>query len=691
MVDKKIFWFFALALIVAVVLLTAVNWLFIPEWQYTPGGIWKILGNSIGYASIFFAGLIAALNTLGLLGVTKKKDVESPSFLHQLPELENSFFGRTQQLQSLKEMHTSKKVNAFGIVGMGGIGKTMLALAFAQTIANKCYAEIFLDMRGVESNPVNSEEAMLHVIRSFHPSFGETENVSLIVGAYRSIFHNRRILVFFDNVKDEEQIKNLLPPKTSVMIFTSRQGFLLPDCHTFLVPLMSTLESQQFLLKMADRLTKDESDKIAELCGYLPNALSKAGRILREYLNLDVSEYIKRLSYAKNRIDLIEPTTDVSYNLLSNQLKKVWRKLSVFPEGFGMEAAQKVLEVDFENCEQMLFNLNKVSMLSAYRSRPSVIQGEEQVEIRFRLHDLDRVFADSKLEVGERQKVYLKFAEYYSGVLKFAGRLYENGGPNSLFALDVFDREWGNIEHGQNISSKYRNKSDRMADLCVDFSLNAAGLLDLRVSNRKIIEWSNAALEIARGKKDLVAEGIALNNLGTAYSDLGDFDVATPLLERSLDIAEKTKNKFYLFARVANLGNLLRRKGDLRLSLSHHNRAYAIAGELKNRSFQTQELINIGNVYLDMGEKEEALEKHLLGLNEAKSLENKFIETKALLTLARDYETIGSRLMALKYYRASLFSARTLGAREIEVEVIKLYKDSLDSIGLGLLGRIFLR
>ena len=647
MVSKKTSWFFVLAFVAAVILLTAINWFFIPGWQNTPGGIWKILGNSLSYAVIFFASVVTILSALGLLG-GKKNYTEASGFFHQLPESEKNFFGRRQQLQSLREIYKAKKNNVFGIVGMGGIGKPTLAIAFAEDISSKFDAEIFLDMRGVEMNPVNSEEAMLHVIRSFHPTFSETENVSLIIGAYRSVFRDKRILVFFDNVKDESQIANLLPPKTGSMIFTSRQRITLPNVQTFPLPLMSAVESQQFLLKIATRLKTNEADKIAELCGYLPNALSKAGEILREYSKLVPSEYISKLSDAKSRIDLIEPTTSVSYNLLSNQLKRAWRKLSVFPEGFGMEAAQKILGVDFELCEQMLFNLNKVSMLSAYRSRPSVIQGEEQIEVRFKLHDLDRVFAGSKLKFDEREEIHLKFAKYYDGVLNFAGRLYEQGGSDSLFALDVFDREWVNIGHAQYISSLYSNKNDEMADLCVGFSLNAAGLLDLRFSKKKIVEWSSIALEITRRKKDLVNEGISLNNLGTAYSDMGEFDVATPLLEESLAIAEKTKNTFLQFARLANLGNLFRRKGELELSLIYHNRAYEIADKLKNRKLQIQELLNIGNVYCDMGKKEKALEKHLLVLNEARLLEDKIIETKALLNLARDYESIGDKYTAFK-------------------------------------------
>ena len=53
---------------------------------------------------------------------------------------------------------------------MGGVGKTALALKLAEELT-PLYpdAQLYLDLKGVDPQPLTAADAMAFVIRSFHP------------------------------------------------------------------------------------------------------------------------------------------------------------------------------------------------------------------------------------------------------------------------------------------------------------------------------------------------------------------------------------------------------------------------------------------------------------------------------------------------------------------------------------------
>jgi len=50
---------------------------------------------------------------------------------------------------------------------------------------------------------------------------------------------------------------------------------------------------------------------------------------LKERRDLGVAEYLQRLQEARNRVELVEASFSLSYDLLSLEMKRLWRLLSV--------------------------------------------------------------------------------------------------------------------------------------------------------------------------------------------------------------------------------------------------------------------------------------------------------------------------------------------------------------------------
>lgn len=613
---------------------------------------------------------------------------ETMSFLHQLPELPKNFTGRDEQLKELERQLTKSTTNTFGIFGMGGLGKTTVTVAFAYQTSDKFDAEIFIDMGGMTDRPITSEEVMLHVVRSFSPTYSIQENNSLLIGAYRSILKENKVLLLFDNIRDEKQIQGLIPPTNSILIFTSRKKFSLPDSFFLELPLMSEEEACLLLRKTTNRPNKTETRQIAKLCGYLPNALVKAGSILNERRDLSVGKYISMLLDAEKRIALTDASTSLSYNLLNNQLKTAWKRLSIFPRDFGVEAACFILECSESVCRKILNELTKLSLLTPQLTPPTVPNEYDITESRFKLHELDREFARAKLKKDEQKRLELTLAEYYSTVLNAIFNYFNKGGTDYLVSLSAFDREWVNIENAQRISAKYSRTNDRAAEICISLCTNSPGLLDIRMPKNIIIEWSETALRITRRKRDIINSGVALNNLGTAYSDSLEIEKAIPLLKESIEIAQRTNMPHYLIGRLDNLGNAYRRKGDIENSLKYHMDAYEKAKETNNTNHLMGTLSNIGNVYRDIGDIKNALHYHQLDLKLVREKGITHWETLVLVNLCIDYLIQRNLLRALKNCLLALKHAKELRIASLEAMSLQLLRDMFITMFLNRSGRI---
>ena len=68
---------------------------------------------------------------------------------------------------------------------------------------------------------------------------------------------------------------------------------------------------------------------------------------------------------------------------------------------------------------------------------------------RYSLHDLVRLFASGHLITDERAAVQRQHAEHYLSVMWETDRLYKQGNEFIAQGLALFDREWANIQAGQ--------------------------------------------------------------------------------------------------------------------------------------------------------------------------------------------------------------------------------------------------
>ncbi|MBI5081207.1 MAG: hypothetical protein HZB17_07905, partial [Chloroflexi bacterium] len=390
-------------------------------------------GVNISDGNTFNTGNIAGRD----LTITQSAPTPIAYSLHQLPSPEADFVGRQKELDDLLRQANEKGAHISGLRGQGGVGKTALAVVFAHAIRDQYpEAQLFIDLRGAGDQPITPREALEKFLRAFYPpdiKFPDDEVT--LHNAYLSILHDKRAIVLLDNAKDSAQIKLLVPPSSCFLLVTSRFHFALPGLHPINLEILSEKDSIELLEKICPRLREKKpvflektgfsEVEIANLCGYLPLALRAAASLLEVNQDLDPAHYVAQLRDERTRLEKfgtegvdisVEASLNLSYAPLDDETKRVFRSLSVFPADFE-SSAEEIICDDVEH--QHLSDL----------MRRSLVIYEDDTK-RYRLHDLARLFADSRTSDEERFNMQLKHATHYKNVLGAADDLYLKGGDS---------------------------------------------------------------------------------------------------------------------------------------------------------------------------------------------------------------------------------------------------------------------
>ncbi|MBI5081720.1 MAG: tetratricopeptide repeat protein [Chloroflexi bacterium] len=599
---------------------------------------------------------------------------EKFDYLHQLPSPPADFVGRDAELKTLREYMKHGGATICAARGLGGVGKTTLALKLAHDLKNDYPdAQFYLDLRGASDKPLSPSDALAHVIRAYHPTAKLPESEVELRSIYLSALDGKRALVLMDNAKDAKQVEPLIPPSSCLLLVTSRQKFVLPDIRTIDLESLPLDDAKSLLLQIAKRIG-NYAEEIAELCGKLPLALRLAGSALAEQIDLEPTQYVKRLGDKKNRLQLIEASFSLSYDLLTKKQQKLWRMLAIFPSSFEYKAANAVWTLGriqrFLASLGMTFaaarNANEEKAQDSLGDfvRYSILAYDPATK-RYALHDLAKVFADSRLSEKEKYEAGLRHATHYKDVLSLAERLYLKGNENITQGLKLYNTEVENIQHGQAWASVRVNENDAIAQVCNRYAWQWS-ILNLLLHPRIYIGWIESALVAARKLKNKQAESGHLGNLGLAYSELGETRRAIELYDQGLKIQREIGDKHIEGAILGNLGLAYSILGEARKAIEFYQQALKIMQEIGDKLAEGSIVCNLGLAYSDLGEISKATEFYEQALKIGREIGARRGEGQALGNLGLAYSNLGETRKAIEFHEQALKISSEIGDRHGE-------------------------
>ncbi len=214
-----------------------------------------------------------------------------------VPYRRNPFFtGREELMPRLHTLLRQEKAAALTqslvLSGLGGIGKTQMAVEYAYRYSQQ-YASIFwLNAETTES--ILSSYAVLATLLDL-PEQQESDQQKVVAAVNRWLTAHRDWLLIVDNVEEHERIASVLPSSPEgCLLFTTRRQSLGMLAYPLEVERMSQEEGIRFLLHRSRRLSLDEpldvcsfaevmeAGKIVTEMEGLPLALDQAGAYIEE-------------------------------------------------------------------------------------------------------------------------------------------------------------------------------------------------------------------------------------------------------------------------------------------------------------------------------------------------------------------------------------------------------------------------
>lgn len=321
----------------------------------------------------------------------------------RLPNDVPDFVGRVEQIAAVSELLTGGGqapgvVVISAIAGMGGVGKTALAVRVARELAGR-FADgvLYVNLRGFGvGEPMTPLEALNTLLQQLgfavHRPPESTEEAA---GLFRTVCAGRKLLVVLDNAVGVDQVLPLLPGTSScAVIVTSRRALAgLPGARSLELAVLPEDEALALLIAVAgsERIKSDlpAAREVVARCGSLPLAIRIAGSRLAAEPSWTVADLARRLADESARLDLLGDGVRASIALslagtsaTDVAAAEIFGLLGLFEgDELDLKVAARLVDRPEAEVEPLLEHLVDLHLLESASPR------------RYQFHDLVRTYA----------------------------------------------------------------------------------------------------------------------------------------------------------------------------------------------------------------------------------------------------------------------------------------------------------
>ncbi len=650
------------------------------------------------------------------------RNVVKPEPLWKVPATFTLLIGREQDVAATVAMLLRPEVRLLTLVGIGGIGKTRLAIQIATQLRSS-----FADGVSFARLASTSDPALIPSIIAESLGIQQVGNLS-ILEQVKLFLQDKQLLLILDNfeqlVTAATLVEDLLAACPALkVIVTSRTVLRLRAEFEYPVDPLTLPDlgrspndtgigqstAVALFVQCAQmvnpnfQLTQTNSRTIAEICVQLdglPLAIELAAarsRLLPPQALL--SRLTKRFEVLTGGAvtlpvhqQTLRNTLKWSYDLLDANEQRLFRRLAVFEPGWTLEAAEALGNASSEDHDDLPILDGLASLIDKSLVRQI---NREEAEPRFFMFMTVREYGLECLrESGEEERIQGAYTNYYLALVEEAEPHLK--GEQQLLWLRKLDLAQENLRAALSWLITHE-KGEKALRFCAELwwfwqtrgywsegrrwlkaaltlpsagertlvrarALSAAG--ELAGAQTDWLEAHQLLSESMLLFKELGDDGgfmLPMSTMGWILVRQGDYAAAAPMLEECITRCRELGLNWELCRVLLWLGNLTHLQGDLEQAIAVYQEGLALARELGDRTLICRGLNNMGYTFYLKGDLVQAIAPTQKGLALARELGDKLFILQTLETLGSIALSQGDLVQAITCYTEGYSLSRELG------------------------------
>jgi predicted ATPase/class 3 adenylate cyclase len=399
------------------------------------------------------------------------------AFPGNLPVQVSSFVGRERQIERTAAALADSRVVT--LTGVGGVGKTRLAVQVAAEVLPRFRDGAWL----VELAPIREAAGVVGALAAV---FGVVERRELtLVQSLIEFLRTKQLLVLLDNCEHllepvAEVVESLeLECPGVVILATSREGLAIEGERVLPVPSLQApapdaspdaageSDAVRLFVERARSvdpdfsLTLENAPAVVQICRRLDGvalAIELAAARVVAMSPAELAQGLERrfdtLSARRRRVverhQTLRAAIDWSYDLLSDEERRLLARLAIFAGGWNRQAAEAVCG------GEPLVRTQVFDLLAALVTKSLVVAQRDGPETRYRLLETILEYGEERLaEYVEIEDLNAGHAEYFCALgLELSEELY---GPNQVAAAGRLSTEQENLLAAMNYAMETEN------------------------------------------------------------------------------------------------------------------------------------------------------------------------------------------------------------------------------------------
>ena len=611
-----------------------------------------------------------------------------------LPPPVRNFTGREWALRYITEAFENDNQPVV-ITGISGIGKTALALQWANSVHGRFPdGQLYVNLADHSSDePLHPEQVLggvLRVLGLLSEQIPSDEEA--LSSLFRSLVADKRMLFIFENARHADLIMRLLPGGQNMVVVTSRMHMSdLVATQGFAAVVLAAFTHDEGVEFLANRVgsavaaAPELAAEVVELCAGLPLALALTGAQLVGGLTLP--SLVGELRDEEHRLDTFDETGMhlsvrraflLSYRELTADAAKLFRYLGLHrgPD-FARHVAARLVNRRVLALDE-LYNFHLVERVGADR---------------YRMHDLLHLLARELVEAQEtpeqRRGATQRMLDYYLHTGHAAAMMLDPH-RSPILAGEPGDRTigtyqdalaWFTVEHRSILAMVRVAAEQGLDDHAWKLTWTLATYLDRHGHSRDHIDALHIGLKAANRLGDRRVQALLNRLLGHALTRLGHYEDSHRHHEESLQVFRELGDQEGEAHTCHALGRVCEKLERFADALAYAERARDLYELLGNRVRQARALNQVGWCQAKLEQYREALDSCERALRLFEEQHDSYYQAVALDSLGYVHHQLGAHETAVSQYRRSIAIYGSTSDNQSVANALSRLGDAYETVG----------